>query len=90
MLARAGVGGPRTGDREHDDVRSAAATPARGLTIGVFIAVLASPWHHVLGGSAHPVGIRLLVGRSRDHGVQNGMAIAGEFLSAAAFLASPG
>jgi cation/acetate symporter len=68
-----------------------AATPARGLTIAVFIAVLAVT-----------IGVTFWAARrirsAADYwsagrgisGVQNGMAIAGEFLSAAAFLGVAG
>jgi cation/acetate symporter len=68
-----------------------AATPARGLTIGVFLAVLA-----VTLGITFWAARRIRsptdfwsAGRGIS-GMQNGMAIAGEFLSAAAFLGVSG
>ena len=69
----------------------AAATPARGLTIGVFLAVLAVTLGITLWAAR---GIRSATdfwsaGRGIS-GAQNGMAIAGEFLSAAAFLGVSG
>ena len=69
----------------------AATTPARGLTIGVFLAVLAVTLGITLWAAR---GIRSATdfwsaGRGIS-GAQNGMAIAGEFLSAAAFLGVSG
>ena len=69
----------------------AAGTPARGLTIGVFLAVLAVTLGITLWAAR---GIRSATdfwsaGRGIS-GAQNGMAIAGEFLSAAAFLGVSG
>ena len=69
----------------------ATATPARGLTIGVFLAVLAVTLGITLWAAR---GIRSATdfwsaGRGIS-GAQNGMAIAGEFLSAAAFLGVSG
>ena len=69
----------------------AASTPARGLTIAVFLVVLAIT-----------LGVTFVAARrirsasdywSAGHGIsgaQNGMAVAGEFLSAAAFLGVAG
>jgi cation/acetate symporter len=69
----------------------AASTPARGLTIGVFAAVLA-----VTLGVPFWAARRIRsatdfwsAGRGIS-GTQNGIAIAGEFLSAAAFLGVAG
>ena len=42
--------------------------------------------HHLLGGAAHPHHQGLLRRRRRDHGLQNGLAIAGDYMSAASFL----
>jgi cation/acetate symporter len=69
----------------------AASTPARGLTIGVFLAVLAVTLGITFWAAR---GIRSATdfwsaGRGIS-GAQNGMAIAGEFLSAAAFLGVSG
>ena len=69
----------------------AAATPARGLTIGVFLAVLAVTlgvtfWAARQIRSASDFWS---AGRSIS-GMRNGIAIAGEFLSAAAFLGVAG
>src|ERR1700749_3049333 len=69
----------------------AAATPARGLTIGVFLGVVAVTLGITLWAAC---GIRSATdfwsaGRGIS-GAQKGMAIAGEFLSAAAFLGVSG
>jgi len=69
----------------------AASTPARGLTIGVFLAVLAVTLGITFWAAR---GIRSATDFwSAGRGIsraQNGMAIAGEFLSAAAFLGVSG
>ena len=69
----------------------AAATPARGLTIGVFIAVLAVTLGITFWAARgiHSASDFWSAGRGIS-GAQNGMAIAGEFLSAAAFLGVSG
>lgn len=71
----------------HSPIFLAASAPARGLTIGVFVAVLA-----IALGITFWAARRIQsatdfwsAGR-RVTGAQNGIAIAGEFLSAAAFL----
>ena len=67
------------------------ATSARGLTIGVFLAVLAVTLGitFVAARRIHSATDFWSAGRGIS-GAQNGMAIAGEFLSAAAFLGVAG
>jgi cation/acetate symporter len=68
-----------------------AATPARGLTIGVFLAVLAVTLTITFWAARriHSATDFWSAGRGIS-GMQNGMAISGEFLSAAAFLGVSG
>ena len=65
--------------------------PARGLTIGVFLAVLAVTLGITFWAARriHSATDFWSAGRGIS-GAQNGMAIAGEFLSAAAFLGVAG
>ncbi len=67
------------------------AAPARGLTIGVFLAVLAVTLGITFWAARriHSATDFWSAGRGIS-GTQNGMAIAGEFLSAAAFLGVAG
>ncbi len=68
-----------------------AATPARGLTIGVFLAVLAVTLGITFWAARHIRSAADFWSAGRGiSGMQNGMAIAGEFLSAAAFLGVSG
>jgi cation/acetate symporter len=69
----------------------AAATPARGLTIAVFLVVLAVTLMvtFVAARRIHSASDYWSAGRGIS-GAQNGMAVAGEFLSAAAFLGVAG
>ena len=65
----------------------AAAAPARGLTIAVFIAVLALALGITFWAARHIRSATDFWSAGRGiSGTQNGIAIAGEFLSAAAFL----
>jgi cation/acetate symporter len=69
----------------------AASTPARGLTIGVFAAVLAVTLGITFWASRRIRSATDFWSAGRGiSGTQNGMAIAGEFLSAAAFLGVAG
>jgi cation/acetate symporter len=68
-----------------------AATPARGLTIGVFVAVLAVTLGITFWAARRIQSATDFWSAGRGiSGMQNGMAIAGEFLSAAAFLGVAG
>jgi cation/acetate symporter len=68
-----------------------AATPARGLTIGVFVAVLAVALGITFWAARRIQSAADFYSAGRGiSGMQNGMAIAGEFLSAAAFLGVAG
>ncbi len=68
-----------------------AATPARGLTIGVFVAVLALALGITFWAARRIQSAADFYSAGRGiSGTQNGMAIAGEFLSAAAFLGVAG
>ncbi|MBV9466314.1 MAG: cation acetate symporter, partial [Solirubrobacterales bacterium] len=69
----------------------ASSTPARGLTIGVFLAVLAVTLGVTFWAARRIRSASDFWSAGRGiSGVQNGMAIAGEFLSAAAFLGVAG
>ncbi|MBV9050546.1 MAG: cation/acetate symporter ActP [Solirubrobacterales bacterium] len=68
-----------------------AAAPARGLTIGVFLAVLAVTLTITFWAARRIRSATDFWSAGRGiSGMQNGMAIAGEFLSAAAFLGVAG
>jgi cation/acetate symporter len=68
-----------------------AATPARGLTIAVFLAVLAVTLGITFWAARRIQSATDFWSAGRGiSGMQNGMAIAGEFLSAAAFLGVAG
>jgi cation/acetate symporter len=68
-----------------------AATPARGLTIGVFLAVLAVTLGITFWAARRIQSATDFWSAGRGiSGTQNGIAIAGEFLSAAAFLGVSG
>ncbi len=68
-----------------------AAAPARGLTIGVFVAVLAVTLTITFWAARRIRSATDFWSAGRGiSGTQNGMAIAGEFLSAAAFLGVAG
>jgi cation/acetate symporter len=69
----------------------AAATPARGLTIGVFVAVLALTLIITFWAARRIQSATDFWSAGRGiSGAQNGIAMAGEFLSAAAFLGVAG
>ena len=63
----------------------------RGITMSLFVLfVLDHSRHHVLGQPADPQRHRLLRRRSHVLGLQNGMAIGGDYMSAASFLGIAG
>jgi cation/acetate symporter len=71
----------------HSTILFTAAAPARGLTISVFIAILAIALGITFWAARHIQSATDFWSAGRGiTGPQNGIAIAGEFLSAAAFL----